>query len=279
VPTQEISCSETRDLIAAQASTLWECAPGIGGISIDTPLLYDDGTGASVFVERSADGSYVVSDDGEAVQMLWASGVELSFDKKSLADATLRILRHSCVYGVAFSGGRLWAECAEENLYDTVLAVVESSRRMVRFGSPSHQGERFDSVTDAAQMLRSVGANPAIREDVKGFASTHRFDLAMRARRSRALINVHRLTVDSSRVLRSIKLSAYSFNDLDRNARMVGYDTSRYIFFDDRLGAGDEQRPELTDQHLETMLKEQVRPLLFVENRGDILELGRLYAQ
>jgi hypothetical protein len=96
-----------------------------GGIIVNTPFIYADGTYVDVFVVEK-DSGFVVTDRGEAIGWLKIQ----SLDGK-LSDLQLKFIQDIAItHGVSYKNGEISSKAAKEDLHNAILNVSQAAAKV-----------------------------------------------------------------------------------------------------------------------------------------------------
>lgn len=145
--------------IAAALCRQYEVRPTSGGLSVVSPLRYDDGDRVVLFI-ASADGQYIVDDNGEAAMRLMTEGVDLDAARVQQWLAGLPAIR-----GVAWDGEEehLVATTRDANaLADAVMRVAECSIQMQALAALRVERTLSDFKEQVVALLREVAEETGV---------------------------------------------------------------------------------------------------------------------
>ncbi|MBF0375323.1 MAG: hypothetical protein HQL39_18155 [Alphaproteobacteria bacterium] len=116
------------------------------GVEISMPLVYPNGQGVAVTVERNGD-RYAVHDAGSGMMYLATCGVAMT---KRLAVETRRL---AASYGCELQNGRVYTACAPDQI-ETALVLVANASRAI--GDEARQAVRVRDVAFQERLARQL---------------------------------------------------------------------------------------------------------------------------
>lgn len=252
-------CEKAVEQLIASVRSGFETYPADGGCVIATPFAYPDLASIEIYVREQGD-QYVLSDEGETLNMLFVNGLSIEAGG-TLVEEAKRVARS---HGVTLDDSVVVTRATAEELGYASARLVNAMQALgyLLYKRRHNSRVRFDEEVEELLLENEVPYRPNYQ--VHGKANTHRFRFFINSDRNVLLEPISASSVGSAR--RKAELAAYSCLDI----RQV---ESRYRFavvIDDRRTLWDtvwsdaEARSAL-ETHVDTVLRWEAERAQVVE--------------